>query len=89
MGAAVPIGISRNICLESALMIGELIALARDSARSVFPTAVGPVRTSSVFIVRRGCCRRSSYLRILPGRVLLGRIRRSRRSRRRGRGRFV
>ena len=48
VGAAVPMGSSRNICRESAEMIGLPKRSAMSRLRSVLPTPVGPRRTYSV-----------------------------------------
>ena len=49
VGAAVPIFSSRKICRESAFITGMAKYWASSKVSAVFPTAVGPVMTMSVF----------------------------------------
>ena len=50
VGAAVPIGISLNICLESAFIITVSNCFATSIHNAVLPTPVGPTMTISVFM---------------------------------------
>src|SRR5664279_1305447 len=50
-GTAVPIFISRNICLESAEIITVLKDFASETVKGVFPEAVGPAITTRLFIL--------------------------------------